>query len=62
VNEHRLVLANAIELAELLLEGLVGRGEIPVGAVATAHLEGVHIDLETACVVVEWTEPDGGAS
>ena len=62
MTEHRLVLANAIELAELLIEGLVTRGEIPVGAVATAHIEGVHIELERACVVVEWSKPDEVAS
>jgi hypothetical protein len=62
MTEHRLVITNAIELAELLLEGLACRGALPVGAVATAHIEGVSIDLENACVVVTWTEPDGGAS
>jgi hypothetical protein len=62
---HRLVITDAVELAELLIEGLVTRGEIPVGSVATAHIEGGNLSfsLESPpAVVVTWDEPAGSAS
>jgi hypothetical protein len=56
VTTHRLEVSDAVLLAELVIEGARCRGLVPIGCPVVAHLEGVAIDLESACVVMEWDD------
>ena len=60
---HRLEIADAVLLAELVIEGARCRALVPVGCPVGLHVEGgLSIDLATAKVVIEWDADEEPAS